>query len=166
MKSDSLSAIFHRLHSRMRAVGLSILKREDETDDAIQETFYRLLSQRDRINPISNVDNLALIVFRNICIDSLRRKRNQINISDITTFEEITESGSEVDNIESIYNDVMNIINSELTSTQQQIIMMRDVENRSYCDIAEELRMEETTVRVNLSRARKSVRNIYLKHRR
>lgn len=165
MKSDSLSAIFHRVQSRMRAVGLSLLKYNDETDDAIQETFYRIWAQRETIDETANVENLALVIFRNICIDYLRKKRNHIDIGDISVSDEPAMLDYEIEDYDTLYNDVMNIINSELTPAQQQIIRMRDIENRSYSEIAKLLGMEEATVRVNLSRARKSVRNIYLKHR-
>lgn len=165
MKSDSLSAIFHRVQSRMRTVGLSLLKYNDETDDAIQETFYRIWAQRETIDETANVENLALVIFRNICIDYLRKKRNHIDIGDISVSDEPAVLDSEIEDYDTLYNDVINIINSELTPAQQQIIRMRDIENRSYSEIAKLLGMEEATVRVNLSRARKSVRNIYLKHR-
>ena len=164
MKSDTLSAMYNRIQSRMRAVGLSLLKHQDETDDAIQETFYRLCAHRDRINETASADSLALVIFRNICIDYLRKKRSLININDISIYDEPEDSDTETEDSDKVYDDVINIIKSELSPIQQQIIMMRDIENRPYGEIARILGMEEATVRVNLSRARKSVRNIYIKH--
>lgn len=58
------------------------------------------------------------------------------------------------------------IINSRLTPQQQQIIQMRDVEGISFEEIAEKLDMQPSAVRMALSRARKTIRDIYNEERR
>ncbi len=55
----------------------------------------------------------------------------------------------------------MQLIRTRLTPLQQQIIHLRDYREKSYDDIAYELNMQPTAVRMQLSRARKTIRDIY-----
>ncbi|MDE5656586.1 MAG: sigma-70 region 4 domain-containing protein, partial [Muribaculaceae bacterium] len=53
------------------------------------------------------------------------------------------------------------LIASELSSRDRDILMMRDRNGYDFDEIAAEFGMTEAAVRVALSRARKTIRNIY-----
>ena len=55
----------------------------------------------------------------------------------------------------------MQIVSQQLSEQQQAILRLRDYEGRDYEEIAELLQMTPSAVRVNLSRARKTVREVY-----
>ena len=57
--------------------------------------------------------------------------------------------------------DVEKIIRTELTPLQQQIIEEREYKGRDIEEIAKRLDMQPTAVRMQLSRARKKIREIY-----
>ena len=59
------------------------------------------------------------------------------------------------------YQQVRSIIDNDLSSNQRLIIDLREVEGLEFDDIAQRLGMQPVTVRVELSRARKRVREIY-----
>ena len=51
-----------------------------------------------------------------------------------------------------------------LTPLQRQIIHQREYEDKSYREIARNLRMSETAVRMQISRARQRIREYYLQN--
>lgn len=58
------------------------------------------------------------------------------------------------------------IIDNDLSANQRAIIDMREVQGMEFDDIATRLGMQPATVRVELSRARKRVREIYRNSRK
>ena len=57
--------------------------------------------------------------------------------------------------------EVQALMDKVLTPSQMQVMRMRDYEDRSYEEIACLLQLSETAVRMQLSRARKAVREAY-----
>ena len=62
--------------------------------------------------------------------------------------------------------EVKTLIESQLTPIQQEILQRRDYNGEEYASIAEDLGMQETAVRMQLSRARKTIRETYRKQQR
>lgn len=159
MQRTHLSEMFGRLQSRLRAVGYAILGREDDVDDALQETFSKLWSRRVTVEHADNLEAYTVRAMRNECLDVLRRQA----ASPVTVpIEQCAEICSDEGDTEEIYRQVMAIVDSRLTGVQQQVLRMRDVKGMTYQDIADCLQLDPATVRVHLSRARKAVRTIYL----
>ena len=62
---------------------------------------------------------------------------------------------------EELINEIEEIINKALTPTQQLIIKEKEYKDKSIEEIASMLNMQPTAVRMQLSRARKRIREIY-----
>lgn len=62
---------------------------------------------------------------------------------------------------EETYRQVWEIIQTQLTPLQVDILLRHDLNGESYSDIAKRLGMQEAAVRMQLSRARKKIREIY-----
>ena len=62
-----------------------------------------------------------------------------------------------------IFERVQRLIDSCLSPAQQSIIRLHDYEQRGYDEIANQLNMEPAAVRMQLSRARKKIRECYNK---
>ena len=69
------------------------------------------------------------------------------------------------DERETAYLQVRAIIDKELSANQRAIIDMREMHGMEFDDIAARLGMQPATVRVELSRARKRIREIYRKRK-
>jgi len=103
-----------------------------------------------------------MTVTKNHCLDILKLKRNNNlrivhnNYEDKqTALEEQVETTDELSIVEKLI--------QRLPEQQQLIIQLREVEQKDYAEIAEILDMNETAIRVNLSRARKKLREDMLK---
>jgi RNA polymerase sigma-70 factor (ECF subfamily) len=70
------------------------------------------------------------------------------------------------DEKEALLTEVEEIINRELSDTQQRIVREREFNSKSIEEIAAELNMQPTAVRMQLSRARKKIREIYKQRER
>ncbi len=93
---------------------------------------------------------------RNVCIDTQRRQSQTT-----TQLEDVADTYDD-NSVQEIYNEVMRVVNRELSPLQRRILHLRDVEGVDYATISKTLGMEQTAVRMALSRARKTVRTIYL----
>ena len=100
-----------------------------------------------------------MISVRNASIDLVRRNNQHGDVP----LEQIADTVEEVnDNERSLaYQQVRHIIDNELSRNQQMIIDLREIQGLEFDAIAETMNMTAANVRVELSRARKRVREIY-----
>ena len=100
---------------------------------------------------------------RNTSIDLARRNRRRNDVPVEQIADDITAITDEDRTI--VYQQVRAIIDKELSANQRAIIDMREIQGMEFDDIAARLGMQPATVRVELSRARKRVREIYRKRK-
>jgi len=139
-----------------------LLVSNDEAEDAIQELYFKLWKNKDKIETYDNVEAYAMRMTKNYCLDQLKSKR----ASNLTLIHSNykDESSSLQNDIE--YKDSANIIKkmmNDLPEKQRMIIQLRDIENYEYHEIGKVLNMEPTAIRVALSRARKTLREKFVK---
>lgn len=163
MQQESVTSIFQLMRHKMRALGNALLKNPDDVDDAMQDTFCRIWKCRDKLSECGNANGFVLTTMRNVCIDSIRSRASEAQVPIELMPESEIEDDKAEGAVKEMYDDVMAIMRRELSDAQRSIMRMRDVDGMDYSDIARIMHMEETAVRVNLSRARKTVRNIYRK---
>lgn len=99
---------------------------------------------------------------RNLSISTLRHKIDTVDLETSSTVCESDESIQE-DSRDEKFNMVERLINEHLSSLQRTILTRREIEGKSNAEIAIEMKMEEPAVRMNLSRARKTIRELYTK---
>ncbi|MBC8485873.1 MAG: sigma-70 family RNA polymerase sigma factor [Bacteroidetes bacterium] len=134
-----------------------LLKNATETEDIVQEVFIRLWTRRERLSEYKSIEAFAMIITKNLCLDNLKSKRN--NTDELTEkYERMTDATPyEKVELNDTYNKVQEIINT-LPEQQKMIIHLRDIEGYEFNEIAEIVQISSNTIRVNLSRARKKVR--------
>ncbi len=158
-----LATAYRRLQQRLRSLSRSIIHNDDEADDALQDAFERLWLKRDHIKSVDEAASLMTTTVRNLSIDTLRRRATHAteSIDERCVDTALVENDSN-DETEERFSRVLQIVHSKLSPSQQQILRMRDYEGRDYEEIAQELQLSQTAVRMQLSRARKTVREIYI----
>jgi RNA polymerase sigma factor (sigma-70 family) len=136
----------------------------EEAEDIVQDVFIRLWNRRERLGEYRSVEALAMVTTRNLCIDKLKvRKLTTERIEDLRSeVEDVkTEERSE---ISLLVQRIREIIPS-LPLQQRIVIQLRDIEGYDFEEIAEIMDMNENAVRVNLSRARKRIRELITEQR-
>ena len=125
----------------------------------VQEVFIKLWNRKDKLDEYRSIEALAMVTIRNQCMDKLRNKK--YTIEKIDNLKEEVEEALKEDTKD--HSDVVRKIHSiikTLPEQQRMIIQLRDIEGYDYDEIAYVLGMNENAIRVNLSRARKKIREI------
>ena len=107
---------------------------------------------------------MATTVVKNLCIDAWRRQQNYPTVElDPEKDMEIEESTERKLETQERFRLVQQIIHSKLSPTQQLILQRREFDGEDLETIARDLHMQPTAVRMQLSRARKTIRECYQK---
>lgn len=144
------------LRSKVYRFACSILDSRTEAEDVTQDVCEKLWRNRSRLDDIDNIDGFAISATRNLCLDRIRHFKHQTKYA--ATITPASELQPTHDTAE-----VLNTIIRNLPPKQQQILHLRDVEQIEFDTIAQIMEIDEAAVRMNLSRARKTVREKYIK---
>lgn len=139
------------------------LKNKDDANDALQEIFTRLWENRHRLNAVQNIESYAVRVMKNFCLDKLKaaKKTSPLDIHQYyLEYKEATPYKSV--ELSDIAFHMQNIL-EKLPDQQKTVIYLRDVAGYTFEEIEEITGLNLNVLRVTLSRARKSVRVLYLK---
>lgn len=142
---------------KLYRVALRLLVSTDEAEDAVQEVMLRLWSRRETLSSYNSVEALAMTMTKNFCLDQLKSKRAG-NLRIVHSNYTDADPGLQR-RIED--RDTMRLVEKameELPQQQKLIVQLRDIEQCEYDEIAQIMDMNETAVRVALSRARKTLR--------
>lgn len=134
-----------------------LLVSTEEAEDATQEVMVRLWNKKETLVNYNSVEALAMTMTKNFCLDQLKSKRAS-NLQLVHSNYRDNQVGVDQQlEAKDSWNWVEKMIN-ELPEQQRLIIQMRDIEEFEFTEIAAVLEMNETAVRVALSRARKTIR--------
>ena len=153
MAKDFLTDAFVRLRQKLKGISVRVLSDTDGADDVLQDSFVRLWQRRYPLQSEKEAEALLARTVRNASLNERRRKRPVPLETDVA--EEPPDAGDK----EMAYAAMHRKIESELTNTQRYILEEKEYGGRTLEDIARELGMEPTAVRMQLSRARNKLRN-------
>ncbi len=139
-----------------------LLVSSDEAEDATQELYFKLWKNKNKIENYDNVEAYAMMMTKNYCLDQLKSKRaSNLTLVHSNYRDENAELQSDVEFRDGA--DIIKKMMNDLPEKQRMIVQLRDVENYEYHEIAEIMGMEPTAIRVALSRARKALREQFVK---
>lgn len=152
---DAYTTVLRRLGARIGRM----LSGAEDAQDIMQDAFIRLWSRPDATAP-DDATALTATTARRLAIDSYRRHARRPEVP----IDEQTDALPDDDDTQARherYEAVRRIIDTRLTPQQREVLTLRDIDCLPYADIATRLGIDETAVRMRLSRARKAVRDIY-----
>lgn len=139
-----------------------LLVSTEEAEDATQEVLVKLWNKNEGLSEYNSVEAFAMTMTKNYCLDQLKSKRAgnlkivHNNFTDREAgLQQKVEDQDSLDWVEKVIN--------QLPEQQRLIIQMRDIEQYEFEEIAKILDMNETAIRVALSRGRKTVREFMSK---
>lgn len=136
---------------------------QEDANDVVQEAFLRAFKSINKFNMDSSFSTWLYRIASNICIDQLR-KRKRVKIFPLANQDGCRENNAafiaQSDDLpeeqverRDIREKVQKAINN-LPEEQRIIIVLRDIQGRSYKEIGEILRLNTGTVKSRISRAR------------
>ena len=133
-----------------------------EAEDVVQEVMLKLWNIRQKLEEYNSIEALAVRITHNLCMDMWRSKRtDQVSLDQVPVVSQTVNPERVLEGNDEIR--LMREIISSLPTLQQTIIRMKDIEEYETEEIAQITGCSSESIRSNLSRARKKVRDIYLK---
>jgi RNA polymerase sigma-70 factor (ECF subfamily) len=139
---------------------LRIVLNREEAEDIVQDTLVKLWERRDELDKVGNLEAFALTMARNLAIDRKEKMDNQHVSFDDEVHDQPDEGQGYADRAltqKETTGFVADIINS-LPEKQRTIVQLRDIEGKTYQEIATTLSISESDVKVTLFRARQTMR--------
>ncbi len=134
-----------------------LLVSREEAEDATQEILLKLWNNKAKIEEYKNVEAFSMTMTKNFCLDKLKSKQAQnLKIVHSNYQDHSVSVQKQVELNDSL--DWVGRIIEDLPEQQKMVIQLRDIEQYDYDEIAKMLDMNNTAVRVALSRARKTIR--------
>jgi RNA polymerase sigma factor (sigma-70 family) len=151
------------LCNKLLRFAFTILQNEEDAKDVLQDVYLKLWQKRDELGKVENMEAFAMRMTRNRCLDVIRSRRT-VSVELIKKSSLPEEEGLDSNHLEStdMAGFVRQII-AGLPDVQRSIIHLREIEMLEYEEIAEVTQMTVNAIKVNLSRARKRVRDEILK---
>lgn len=149
------------LKDKLYRLALRITFDSAEAEDIVQDTMIRVWNKRDEWEELDSVEAYCLAVARNLAIDRSQKSEAQ-NLELTSETQEMPDALTpdrkfEQDEQLKIVHQLIN----ELPEKQRTIVQLRDIEGKSYKEIAEVLQLTEEQVKVNLFRARQRIKMRY-----
>lgn len=133
-----------------------------DAEDVVQEVMLKLWNIRQKLEEYNSIEALAVRITHNLCMDMWRSKRtDQVSLDQVPVVSQTVNPERVLEGNDEIR--LMREIISSLPTLQQTIIRMKDIEEYETEEIAQITGCSSESIRSNLSRARKKVRDIYLK---
>ncbi len=145
-------------------LALRITLSHEEAQDIVQDTLIKVWNKRDDWQLLDNIEAYSMTICRNLALDALKKKGNnnesleqeQIDTPDRTSNPH--ELMIQKDRIEM----VRRLVN-QLPEKQRSCMQLRDFEGKAYKDIAQILGITEEQVKVNIFRARQTIKQQFSK---
>jgi len=162
MSQERFKAEILPIRDKLFHIAQKILVEEEEAEDAVQEVLLKLWHTRDSLDKYESPAAFATTVTKNHCLDRLKVKNRQESLDETYSARAGTDNPYlqlERKNTEEVIRKII----EGLPQLQQAIIRMKDMEEYEVEEIAEITGTKVEAVRVNLSRARKKIREEYIK---
>lgn len=139
-----------------------LLQNQEEAEDTVQDVYLKLWDMRHKLGQYKSVEALAMTMTKNKCLDKLKSKRNgNVGIEQQAPIRSAYTAPDRKTELQDTSSLIQKVIN-QLPEQQKMIIQMRDVEGMDFEEIAEVMQLSINNIRVNLSRARKKVRDVLI----
>lgn len=156
MSYEEFCSVWIPLGERLLGTATALLGSQQDAEDALQDLYIKLWQQRDTLDSVYNPGGYATRVLKNLCIDRLRAKKPTIQLP--PELEGFENESTRIENVEQTR--ILAAAIQKLPKSQRQVLEMRTLYDLSYEEISQKTGMSQLTLRVLLSRARKTLRNI------
>ncbi|EHG22826.1 hypothetical protein HMPREF9332_01184 [Alloprevotella rava F0323] len=150
------------LKNKLFRLALRITLDSAEAEDVTSDTLIKVWNKREELKGIESIEAYCMTVCRNLALDRHEKKEAQnlsleayeIDATDNSfTPDEQLERDEKLRKVHELFN--------QLPERQRTIMQLRDIEEKSYREIATIMGVSEEVVKVTLFRARQAIRKQY-----
>lgn len=161
MRQDEFLNTVLPFKDKLYRMAKRLLVSSEEAEDAVQEVLLKLWKGRSSIENYKNPEAFAMTMTKNYCLDRLKsRQASNLKIvhSNYQHSDNVQRQVELSDEMQWVFKAM-----DALPEKQRIVMQLRDIEQFEFHEISEMLEINETAIRVNLSRARKAVREELVK---
>lgn len=169
MKKISFRTDVLPLKNELFRLALRITLNREDAEDVVQETMIRVWNRRDQWEQIESIEAFCTTICRNLALDKTKRASNQDASLDNEGHDAPDHSYSANPEEQAVQRDRVERVRrlmDLLPEKQRTCMQLRDVEGKSYKEIATVMDISEQQVKVNIFRARQTIKQEYLKQER
>jgi RNA polymerase sigma-70 factor (ECF subfamily) len=163
-----LAALVDQYATALYRVAYSVLRNPADAEDAVQETFLRVVRHRDTLNEVRDHRVWLIRIVWNIVLDRKRRAKTRPETDDVAELARVLPltglSAEEAAAAAQHHAHVLACV-EQLPSKEREVLMLSAFEELSSVEIAAVLGITESSVRSRLFRARNLVAGL-LNHTR
>ena len=140
-------------------LALRITLSHEEAEDIVQDTLIKVWNRRDEWQTLESIEAYSMTICRNLALDAIKKKDNN-NESIEQRIAETSYQTSDPHEL-MISKDRIEMVKqlvNKLPEKQRSCLQLRDFEGKTYKEIAEILAITEEQVKVNIFRARRSIK--------
>ena len=131
----------------------------------VQETMIKVWNRREQWEQIESMEAFCLAICRNLALDKSKRQEFLNQSLDQDVYEAPDKSYSSNPEEQAMQQDRISLIRKlidNLPEKQRSVMQLRDVEGKTYKEIASIMEITEEQVKINIYRARQSIKQKYL----
>lgn len=148
------------LKNKLYRLALRITLDSAEAEDIVQETMIKVWNQRNQLDTVLSVEAYCMTICRNMALDRKERKESQ-NQELTQEMQENSLLDSSTPHESLVQDERLQIVHqllNKLPMNYREVMQLRDIEGKTYKEIAQILNLTEEQVKVNLFRARQRIR--------
>lgn len=159
MKKVSFRNDILPLKNILYRLALRITCNNAEAEDIVQDTLMKVWNRRERWDEIDSIEAFCMTICRNLALDRMRKMDNHNSSleDDLHETPSATRNPYEEMNQKDRIQLVRRLVDS-LPEKQRTCMQLRDFEGKSYKEVAEILQISEDQVKVNIFRARQTIK--------
>jgi len=151
------------LKNELFRLALRITLNAADAEDVVQDTMLKVWKRRNDWEQIESIEAFCLTICRNLALDRLRHKDYQSQTLDMAA-DPVDASHTANPEQMTVQRDRVRLVRqliNRLPERQRSCMQLRDIEGKSYRDIATILGITEQQVKVTIFRARQAVKTAF-----
>lgn len=148
---------YFALAGTLYRIAFYILEDAAAAEDAVQQAFLKLWSERAALDGVRQPKAYAVRMVRNICLDMVRKESRMVFPEQLPEPSMPALQDERIDSRERL-NKVLEAVKA-LPERQREVLILRTVEGLSFEEIAVRTGMTPESIRVLLSRSRKTLKS-------
>ena len=157
MTDSAFHTVWLPLQERFYRVAFYMLENEADARDALQDLYLKLWGLRDHLELIRQPSAYGAMLMRNLCIDRIRKRQPWAEVED--TMAEKAPPDQELilrESVAGLYDAIQ-----KLSPGQRKLLTLRFIRGLSYEEIEKETGLSGLNIRVQVSLARKKLKQLY-----
>ncbi len=156
MSGSQFQRVWLPLQERFYRIAFYILESDADARDAVQDLYLKLWNLRDQLEIVRNPSAYGSLLLKNLCIDRIRRRQSvrELSEEDLSTAPP-DEALLQREELQAVSRAI-----DQLPPGQRKLLSLRLVQGLSYQEIEKETGLSGLNIRVQVSLARKKLKQL------